>query len=299
MSFDMRVADLGDDIRIAYVDELSQGQESKGVILLIHGFPQTSYQFRKVIPGLVASGYRVIAPDYRGAGMSSKPVTGYTKSTMATDLRNLLTHLLIVEKVHVVGHDIGGMIAWAFATRFPDHTASVIWGECPLPGTRFMYECRTVNAVQKFHFAFHAVSDLPEALVAGREDIYLKHFYGNEGYKVSAIDEDDVNHYAQMYRRPGALRSAFNVYRAFAEDIRENQEWIDKNKKCSVRALSLSGALSTHTAAAEGMMYDAHEAGTFSVAELPETGHYLAEESPEAFNKAVLEFIEQKQAIHS
>lgn len=225
--------------------------------------------------------------------MSSKPVEGYTKSAMATDLKSLLDHLSIHDKVHVVGHDIGGMIAWAFATRHSEHTASVVWGECPLPGTRFMDECRSVNSVQKFHFIFHSVPDVPEALVSGREDIYLRHFYANEGYKPNAMSPEDIDYYVQMYRRPGALRCAFNVYRSFLEDIKENREWIAKHAKCTVKALSLNSAMSTHTAAAEGMMAEAHEPGTFTMAKIPDSGHYLAEENPEGFNKAILEFIEQ------
>lgn len=144
--------------------------ESKGTILLIHGYPQTSYQFRHVINPLSTAGYRVIAPDYRGAGHSSKPhnPTGYHKVTMAADLHTLVRdHLGIKEPVHVVGHDIGGMIAHAYAARFPEDTASVIWGECPLPGTG-AYE-RGKNGAEVWHFTFHWQGDLPEALTVGRE----------------------------------------------------------------------------------------------------------------------------------
>ncbi len=94
------------EIRIHYVEAEPSGTQ-KGVILLIHGFPQSSYQFRHVMGPLSAAGYRVIAPDYRGAGYSSRPPTGYTKKVLATDLYTLLTeHVGIKEAVHVVGHDI-------------------------------------------------------------------------------------------------------------------------------------------------------------------------------------------------
>jgi pimeloyl-ACP methyl ester carboxylesterase len=105
-------------------------------ILLIHGFPETSHQFRHIITPLSNAGYRVIAPDYRGAGFSSKPrdLAGYRKSVMAGDIVSLLD-VLGVDKVHVVGHDIGGMVAHSFATRYEGRTRSVMWGECPQPGT--------------------------------------------------------------------------------------------------------------------------------------------------------------------
>jgi pimeloyl-ACP methyl ester carboxylesterase len=106
-------------------------------LLLIHGFPETSFQFRHVITPLSERGYRVIAPDYRGAGYSSRTrgLEGYRKSVLAGDMVSVLDALSI-DKVHVVGHDIGGMIAHSFASRYPHRTHSVMWGECPQPGTK-------------------------------------------------------------------------------------------------------------------------------------------------------------------
>lgn len=140
-------------VRIAYTDSHpSSSAAYKGTILLIHGFPQTSYQFRHVIPLLSDAGYWVIAPDYRGTGQSSRIPAGpsaFRKTQMAADLHTLLhDHLGVKGEVHVMGHDIGGMIAHAYAARFPDDTASVIWGECPLPGTSFYDEVKgTVGMV--------------------------------------------------------------------------------------------------------------------------------------------------------
>src|SRR4051794_36239681 len=118
------------------------------------------------------SRYRVVAPDYRGAGLSSKPKADFRKSTMANDIALLLDYLQVDEAVHVVGHDIGGMIAYAFATRHAERTKSLVWGECPLPGTTAYEEDRTIHGVQQFHFFFHSIPDLPEALVTGHEELY-------------------------------------------------------------------------------------------------------------------------------
>ena len=103
----------GERIKLNYINSESPStNDSKGVILLIYGFPQTSRQFRHVIAPLANTSYRIITPDYRGAGQSSKPASGYEKSRMAEDLHTLIhAHLSIKDKVHVVGHDIGGMIA--------------------------------------------------------------------------------------------------------------------------------------------------------------------------------------------
>jgi len=115
--------------RIHYIDSPAQGTE-KGVILLIHGYPNTSYQFRHVITPFSKAGYRVICPDYRGAGDSSHPKLGYDKVTVANDLYVVAhDHLKITSPIHVVGQDIGGMVAHAYAASHPDHTRSVMFGE--------------------------------------------------------------------------------------------------------------------------------------------------------------------------
>jgi pimeloyl-ACP methyl ester carboxylesterase len=164
------------EIRIHWIECKPASGDVKGTILLIHGFPQTSYQFRHVITPLADAGYHVIAPDYRGAGESSHPKEGYTKVVMAGDLHELITkHIGIKGKVHVVGHDIGGIIAHAFVAQFPESVASVVWGECPLPGTSVYEKHKHTDFL--YHFTFQNVPDLPEALVTGRERIYLKHFY--------------------------------------------------------------------------------------------------------------------------
>ncbi|TDZ38039.1 Soluble epoxide hydrolase [Colletotrichum spinosum] len=143
---------------------------------------------------------------------------------MANDLAKLLDYLGIPELIHVVGHDIGGMIAYAYATRHEDRTASVVWGECPLRGTAAHEEDRTANDAQQFHFLFHSVPALPEALVTGREEMYLSHLFDKLTHNRSAISEQDLREYVSMYRHPGALRCDFEVYRAFLVDAEENPD---------------------------------------------------------------------------
>lgn len=236
--------------------------------------------------------YRVIVPDYRGAGLSSKPDSSFTKTAMAEDIIQLLDHLSIAEPVHIIGHDIGGMIAYAFASRHPERSASVIWGECPLPGTTAFEDDWTTHATQQFHFHFHNVPDLPEALVTGREEIYLEHFYNKIGHNKEAISRDDLAHYAAEYKRPGSMHCAFEVYRAFLDDAKENRLWVLEHGRCRVKALGLSGGKSRHAEAAQTMMSEVHEPSTYRVAEVDNSGHWIAEENPEGFVRTVLEFIE-------
>jgi len=283
----------GEPVRIAYQEYPSSSPSSppKAAILLLHGFPQTSHQFRHVLPLLAKEGYRCIAPDYRGAGRSSKNHNDFRKTTMAADMLALLDELNIKEPVHVIGHDIGGMIAFALASRHPSRVRSVCWGECPLPGTEAYRKDRTDNAVQQFHFIFHFVADLPEALVAGRERVYVSHFLNKITYNLAAFSEADVDFYGQAYAQPGAMRCAFGVYRAFEKDAGENREWIENNGKCKVPSLVLSGEKSRHREEAFGMVVEVTERELVKEGVVEGAAHYLAEESPEGFVKAVLPFL--------
>jgi pimeloyl-ACP methyl ester carboxylesterase len=277
-----------EEIRLSYTDCPPQ-YESNGDILLIHGFPQTSYQFRHVITPLSDAGYRVIAPDYRGAGQSSKPLTGYHKTQMAEDLHLLITHHLgIKDKIHVVGHDIGGMIAFAYASRYPDDVASVIWGECPLPGTSCYEDIKGTTDV--FHFVFHQVPDLPEFLIAGKEREYCKHFYDKHIYNTAGIDDEALDHYALMYSQPGAIRAGLEVYRAFEKDAEENKQWLKDNGKLKVPSLLMGGEESMLTKLSETMASECHEPAA-GVVTVEVSGHWIAEENPEGFVKDVLEFL--------
>ncbi|EKG21383.1 Alpha/beta hydrolase fold-1 [Macrophomina phaseolina MS6] len=289
-----RIATIGGTgVRIAYIDchPPPSSLPERGTLLLIHGFPQTSYQFRHVIEPLSSAGYRVVVPDYRGAGRSSRPDGAFTKTVMAADLSYLVhSHLGIRQSVHVVGHDIGGMVAHAYASRYPDYCASVILGECPLPGTD-VYEKHKMMMPQQFHFVFHRVADLPEALVAGREDIYLRHFFDKISFNAGAITQGDLDRYVADYSQPGAMRCAFGVYRAFETDALENREWLMANGKCRVPALGLSGEHSLHAKEAAWMLGEVYE--DVETALVEEAAHYIAEENPEDFVRQVLAFVER------
>ena len=279
----------GEQIRLSYIDcPPTPSAELKGTILLIHGFPQTSYQFRHVIDPLSDAGYRVIAPDYRGAGQSSKPLTGYQKTQMAEDLHILIqTHFGIEEKIHVVGHDIGGMIAFAYVSRYPEDVASVIWGECPLPGTSFYEEIK--GSADVFHFVFHQVPDLPEFLIVGKEREYLKHFFDKISYNSAAIAPADLEQYALAYSQPGAMRAGLEVYRAFEKDAEENRKWVAEHGKVQVPSLLMMGKEFLLAQAGHSMASEYHDGA--EVLTVEDTAHYIAEENPEGFVKCVLGFV--------
>jgi pimeloyl-ACP methyl ester carboxylesterase len=231
-----------EQIRIKYVDATPPpiSQASKGIVL-IHGFPQTSYRFRHVIAPFILAGYRLIIPENRGAGDSTKPMDlqGYKRTSMATGLDALLKqHLHITEPVHVVGHDIGGMIAHAYAACYPSHYASVSWENVLSREADSTTEAKHASA---FHFVFQRVLDLPEALIAGRERVYLKHFLDKHAYNAGAITPADLDFYEKMYALPGAIRVDVNVYRVFEDDAEENMGMRERDGKVNVRCFVLKG----------------------------------------------------------
>lgn len=279
------------EVRIFYTECLPTSSKPKGTMLLIHGFPETSYQFRHVIVPLAEAGYHIIAPDYRGHGYSSKPPSGYTKDIISQDLFKLVTeHLGIKDKIHVVGHDIGGMIAHAYVAQFPDHVASLNWGECPLPGTTYYDDAKHTAGL--WHFDFQAQTDIAVALTTGKEKIYLKHFYDRLLQNQSAITNADLDFYTTQYSAAGGLNAAFTSYRMFEEDAKHNRAWREKNGKVKVRSCVMSGEHVFTTARALEMAEEFYEGPEKIVIE--GCGHYLAEENPKEFVRKVLEFVEKE-----
>lgn len=279
------------ELRLFFTETQPSG-EKKGTILLIHGFPQTSYQFRHVTGPLASAGYHVIAPDYRGHGFSSHPllpVSSFSKKELATDLFRLVTeHLGIEAKIHVVGHDIGGMVAHAYVAQYAQHVESIVWGECPLPGTTLFDQLKHSRTHWHFDFQGHH-PDIAVALVTGKERMYLKHFFDRLTQNQSAFTPDVVDFYTMQYSMPDALRCAFFTYSAFEIDADDNRAWRKRDGKVTVRNMILSGGKSWAAENAASMaseMYAEPRVGT-----VENSGHYLAEENPDGFVRKVLDFV--------
>lgn len=242
-------------------------------VVLLHGFPQTWYEWRKVIPAL-ADRFTVIAPDYRGAGHSSRPVSGYDKRTMAEDIRQLV-HQLGFERAAIVGHDIGLMVAYAYAASYPAETTKLVVMDAPLPGTKVWDRLSTDPRV--WHFAFHGARDIAELLVAGKERDYLTLFYDARIYDPSAFTRADIDEYVRAYAAPGAMRAGFELYRAFPQDVRDNTELM--RARLGMPVLAMGGAHSTSGPLIEEMMREVADDVTGVI--VPEAAHWLAEERPE------------------
>jgi pimeloyl-ACP methyl ester carboxylesterase len=263
--------------------------EGDRTAVLFHGFPQTWHAWHGFIPRLTAAGFRVIAVDYRGAGNSSRPLGGYDKRTMAQDIRRLVRDALgIGGPLVMIGHDIGLMVAYAYAAEYRDEVSHLVVMDAPLPGTIVFDRLRADPRV--WHFAFHSVRDVPEMLVAGRERQYLQAFFQPRFFDPSAVDDAELDLYASAYSAPGAMRAGFELYRAFDRDSEDNRAMLKRAGKLTIPVLAVGGAVSTTGPLMGEMMREVAENVTeFRV---PRTGHWIAEENPDALMERLRPFLE-------
>jgi pimeloyl-ACP methyl ester carboxylesterase len=282
LAVDHHHTDLG-DVRLHWV---SAGEGDP--VVLLHGWPQTWFMWRKVIPGL-AERYQVIAPDLRGLGDSSRPADGYDKKTIANDVWRLAHNTLGLQRFFVVGHDWGGPVAYAFAAHHPEATRRLVILDVPLPGdgTEVMYGNR-------WHHGLHWEPDFPEALTVGREDVYLGHFYRNWGAHPNVISETEQAEYLRTYRHPGAMRAGFNYYRATPRDVADN-EAMSKRFRLPMPVLVFGGTegRARGMAAIESWRRVADDVRG-GVAQ--GCGHWIPEEAPEWLLGEMLAFFAEETA---
>ena len=278
-------AEIEPGLRLHYVT----AGEGERTVVLLHGFPQTWWSWHRVIPALVEAGLRVVAPDYRGAGHSWRPAGGYDKRTMARDIHRLLReHLAIQGPVILVGHDIGLMIAYAYAQAYRTEVSNLVVMDAPLPGTTVFDRLRSDPRV--WHFAFHGARDVAEMLVAGRERLYLQAFLNARIFDSSAISEGDLDIYSSAYGAPGAMRAGFEVYRAFDRDVEDNRNALKRNGKLTVPVLAVCGTISNSGPLVEEMMNEVAE--TVTGLRVPRSAHWIADENPLAFTEGLLKFLQ-------
>jgi pimeloyl-ACP methyl ester carboxylesterase len=205
-------------VNLHYVRDGGPGE----TVILLHGWPQTWASWAEVMP-LLAADYDVIAIDLRGSGGSDKPDGGYDKKTMAVDVKALMDELGITS-ANIVGHDIGGMVAYAFASQFPDAAQTVTIIDVPLPGTPIFG--MIAADPRAWHFSFHAAPEVPEALTTGREAFYYGHFMQAVDAGAGGIGEAEIAITVEAYSDPANATAGFNWYRAFPQDAADNAEFM-------------------------------------------------------------------------
>ena len=256
-------------------------------LILLNGFPETWYAWRKQIP-VLARDYRVIAPDLRGYGQTGKPPGGYDKRTMAKDLAALMDHLGI-ERAPIIGHDRGARLATRFAKDCPGRITHLgVFDNVP---TRVIFE-KMDAAVARGHwfFIFNQVTDLPEALIQGREEIWLRFIFSSWTYDPECLTDEEILTYVKAYQQPGAVRGAMSDYRAGKEDVAQDE--VDADVKIACPTLALWG----EDFDLGGRMWDMAGiwrtmASDLTTVAIPRCGHLPHEERPETVNDAIVRFL--------
>ena len=270
------------DIRLHYV---TGGPDDGEMVVLLHGWPQTWYTWRHVMPPLAEAGYRVVAVEYRGAGESDKPLGGYDKAAMAADIHALVRRLGAA-RINLVGRDIGVMVAYAYAAQWPDDVLRLAMLDVPVPGTRVWDEAKASSDPQIWHFGLHQQRDVAEMLITGKEHAYILDFYKKRAHV--PVSDDDIAVYANAYAAPGALRAGFELYRAFPQDEVRFKAFM--KRKLDMPVLALAGDRSNgpkQLDMARELALDVRG----GVA--PDTGHWLPDENPAFLTQQLIDFFKE------
>jgi pimeloyl-ACP methyl ester carboxylesterase len=252
-------------------------------VVLLHGWPQTWYAWRHVMP-ILAQSHTLIVPDLRGLGDSDRSATGYDNRTVATDIERLVRQLQLAP-VCLVGHDIAAAIAYECAATYPDLVKRLVVLDGTIPGLVPEQAFQFSQHQPTWQFIFHSVPDLPEGLVAGRERLYLSWFFTHKAYQKEAIAPDDIDEYVRQYAKPGAMKAGFEYYRSFFENADRNRELAQNKLKMPV--LALGGDRSTGMLMLNVMRAVADDVRGGIV---PDCGHYIPEERADYLIQQLLTF---------
>jgi len=250
-------------------------------VILLHGYAQNSHMWRPLIKEL-ATTHLVVAPDLRGFGDSAKPESGYDKKTMAQDV-HALAQSLGIQKAGVAGHDIGLMVAYAYAAQYPSEVDRLALMDAFIPGVGDTTNLFLLKDLWHFHF----YGPTPLALVKGRERIYFEHFWSDfaaDGTK--SVSEADRRFYAQKYAQPGAMKAGMEVFRNFDQDAKDNA--VFAATKLTMPVLVLGGEKSGGDfLITQGKMVATNVEGVL----VQGRGHWLMEEAPDQVIPKLVEFL--------
>lgn len=254
-------------------------------VILLHGYAQNSHMWRPLMAAL-ATTHTIIAPDLRGFGQSSKPMTGFDKKTMAQDVHALAT-LLGLRRVVIVGHDIGLMVAYAYAAQYPNQVDRIVLMDAFLPGVG---DWKTVWLLRDL-WHFHFYGETPLRLVTGRERIYFEHFWNDFAADPKhSVPEADRRFYARSYAQPGAMRAGFEIFRSFEQDAKDFAEFAQT--KLSMPMLVLTGEKASGNFLIEqARLVDTNVEGVL----IKGKGHWLMEEAPREVIPKLVAFINKSR----
>lgn len=271
-------------VRLHYVEG---GKRDGDALVLLAGFPESWYAWRKVMP-MLAAHYRVIAPDLPGQGDSDCPMDGYDTTSLATTIHGLLGQLE-VKRYHLAAHDVGAWVAYPYAAMYGDEVQRLVVMDAGIPGVTLpdMLPTAPDRAWRTWHFSFHVVPDLPELLIGGKERVYLDWFLRRKAANPACFSEADVDEYLRTFTRMGALRAGLGYYRAAGESARQNRAFVAKGKlRMPLLALSADQGSIPDMAGPLRAFAENVRGETIS-----HCGHFLPEEQPEAVAAAMRRFL--------
>ena len=253
-------------------------------VVLLHGYAETSHMWLPLMPQLATS-HTVIVPDLRGAGNSERPQGGYDKKTMAKDIHELV-HQLGYKEVSIVGHDIGLMVAYAYAAQFPSEVNKVVLMDAFLPGVGDWKSVWLMRDLWHFHF----YGETPLALVKGRERTYFEHFWNDfAADRTHSVPEADRQFYAAAYARDDGMRAGFEYFKNFEQDAKDFAAL--STTKLNMPLLVLSG----ERASGRFLIEQAKLVATNVTGNVVQgSGHWLMEEAPDRVIPALVTFVNAK-----
>jgi len=251
-------------------------------VVLLHGFGFTGDMWAPLAI-VLAKEHTVIVPDLRGMGMSDHPDTGYTKKNQAVDIAGVMDALK-VQKADLVTHDIGNMVGYALAAQYPVRVTRWVVIDAPLPGIGDWDNI--VRSPMLWHFDFRGPDE--ERLVQGRERIYLDRFWNELSSDPKKIDEDTRQHFAALYARPHTMHDAFEQFGALRQDAADNKALLAKGGKITMPVFAIGAEKFFGKNMADHMQF---AASNVTGGIVPNSGHWIMEENPQATIKLVTDFL--------
>jgi pimeloyl-ACP methyl ester carboxylesterase len=263
--------------KIAF-DRVGNGEK----ILLISGFPQTRRSWNRLVP-LLSKAFQTVPadlPSFGDSGILSAPATTENVARVFHEfVANLGTPL------HVVAHDFGAWVAYSWALLFPDDFRSLTLIDAGIPGVTLTEEIQLSDYKRKWNFIFQMLPEMPAELIKGKEDIYVGWWFKNKVYKPAAVAPEDVSAYVEAYAREGRMDAAFDYCRKIVEDMDFNKKHF--KSKLPIRLLAVGGQ---HSIPNMGDSLRPYFEDVTSVV-IPNSGHFVPEEQPEALAKALMAFL--------
>ncbi|GBG94427.1 hydrolase [Ligilactobacillus salitolerans] len=264
------------------------GPANKTTIVLFAGFPESAYAWRKVWP-MLAQHYHVLAIDLPGQGYSSVPQAGYDTKTTAKRIHGLLEQLNL-QKIVYVGHDIGSWVGFTYAHLFPADLLGMVLVDANIPGVTLSQQIElNTESWRSWHFLFNALPDLPEELLAGKEQVLLEWFFSHKAQNWrEAFTQADIDEYDHEYQQLGVLRGMLGYYRAVLQDFEINAQL--SGQQVDLPLLAVSGELGSSRDLNDKLKSMGYQVKGAVIAE---SGHYIPEEKPAKLVEQIGRFTEK------